>query len=43
MEIYLPYLYQNVFILLHSKPEYFVYSVWWNLEHGLHRLNVEQY
>ena len=38
MEIYLPYLYQNVLILLHSKPEYSVYSVWWNLEHGLHRL-----
>ena len=43
MEIYLPYLYQNVLILLHSKPEYSVYSVWWNLEHGLHRLKVELY
>ena len=24
MEIYLPYLYQNVLILLHSKPEKYV-------------------
>ena len=27
----------------HSKPQYSEYSVWWNLELGLHRFKVKQY
>ena len=44
MEIYLPHLYQNALILLHSKPEYSVSDGIWNTDYtGLKWSNINQF